>query len=483
MSEEIELKLEADADALAALETSGIFPGDPVILQQRAIYFDTPDHGLRRAGMALRIRHAGRTRIQTLKAEGDSGASLLARAEWERPVDSDTPVLDDTLPVRLPAGAIAPVFEVRVERRVWIVQHDGATVEVALDRGHAVAGERSWPIGEVELELKQGDPAALFALARRIDATAPLRLGVQSKAERGYRLLEGTPAKAFKAEPVAFARDASVADVFRQVIQNGVRQFRLNEAALAERHAAALHQARVALRRLRAAFALFRPVAKGAEARRLRAELRWLGGQFAQARDLDVLLEHAMSATLRRRIAAAREASYDQVQAVLASARARALMRDLVEWSTTGAWLEKDAAHAKPATDLAVAALDRLWRKVRKGGRKLAEADDEARHDLRKTAKKLRYATEFLGPLFHRKRQRRRYRKFLKALEDLLDRLGALNDLATVPRILRELELAADPRAASLLAEREKAPLIAATTEAYAAFIDTKRFWRGSAAD
>ena len=482
MSEEIELKLEADPDALAALEASGLLPGEPAIVRQRAVYFDTPDHGLARAGLALRIRHAGGRRVQTVKAGSGASAGLFARAEWERAVDSDTPILDDTLPVRPlieAAGTIGPVFEVRVERRRWIVQQDGASVELVIDRGEVAAGNRTSPICEIELELMAGQPAALFALARRIDSTAPVRLGVQSKAERGYLLLEGAPAKAFKAEPVALAGDVSAAQAFQQIVQACVRQFRLNEAALPERRAATLHQARVALRRMRAAFAIFKPVIDGPEARRLKTDLRWLAAECAPARDLDVLLERAAAHALRDRIAPARETAYDRAQAALASARARALLLDLAEWSATGAWLEAAAAKPEPAADFAVAALDRLWRTVEKGGRKLARADDEARHAFRKTAKKLRYAAEFLGPLFGRERQRRRYRKFLRRLGALLDTLGALNDLATAPRIVQELGLSGDPRAAALLADGEKAALLAAATEARAALLDSKRFWRG----
>ena len=62
-----------------------------------------------------------------------------------------------------------------------------------LDCGEVVAGERRSPVCEIELELKSGDPAALFAFARRIDAVVPIRLGVLSKAERGYGLADAAP--------------------------------------------------------------------------------------------------------------------------------------------------------------------------------------------------------------------------------------------------------------------------------------------------
>src|SRR3546814_10022518 len=92
-------------------------------------------------------------------------------------VSNDTPVLDDTTPIRAVLGdaadAITPVFEVRIERRTWIISEGGATIELVLDSGEVVAGERTSPICEIELELKQGDPGALFARSEEHTSELP----------------------------------------------------------------------------------------------------------------------------------------------------------------------------------------------------------------------------------------------------------------------------------------------------------------------
>ena len=70
-----------------------------------------------------------------------------------------------------------------------------------------------------------------------------------------------------------------------------IQHYRLNEPlVIATRDAAALHQTRVAMRRLRSAFTLFRPALHGAEYQRLRNELRWFTAQLGDARNLDVYL-------------------------------------------------------------------------------------------------------------------------------------------------------------------------------------------------
>lgn len=479
MAEEIELKLELTSAAADAIEASGLLTGDPETVQQRSIYFDTPDRNLAKAGLSLRIRRSGRKRVQTIKADGASAAGLFARSEWERPVKNDTPILDDTTPIRALLGdavdAIAPAFEVQIERRSWIISENDTTIELVLDRGEAVACDRRSPICEIELELKQGGPAALFAFARRIDAAAPVRLGVRTKAERGYRLT-GPAARMIKAEPVILAGDMTAAQAFRHIVQACMRQFRLNEALLVDRDPGALHQARVALRRLRSAFSIFKPMIGDAGAD-LRDELRWLAAELGDARNLDVLLERARPGPLQDRIAAAREAAYDRVCDVLSSSRVRRLMLDLAEWTAGRDWLSSTDGD-QPAREFAVKALNRFRRKVKREGRELAHADDEARHEVRKDAKKLRYAAEFFASLFERKREKRRTKRFVAALEALQDQLGALNDIVTAPDVLQKLGVTDDPDALRLLARGQKKKLLGKAEDAHEDLLDTKRFWR-----
>ncbi|MCA1408057.1 CYTH domain-containing protein [Ensifer sp. IC3342] len=120
------------------------------------------------------------------------------REEWEQPVASDTPVLDDPQLRALLAGTelkLAPSFEVHVKRHRWNVSEGDAALEVALDVGKVVAADRQAPFCEIEFEIKAGPLTALFALARKADLNTPVRLGVLSKAERGYRLLGPAPSR------------------------------------------------------------------------------------------------------------------------------------------------------------------------------------------------------------------------------------------------------------------------------------------------
>lgn len=485
MGQEIELKLDLAPQAAADFLASDLAAGEPFVLERRATYFDTPDADLRAAGFSLRIRDDVQGRVQIVKAVGASAASLFARPKWEQNVEGDRPVLDDTTPIKAFLGrridALGPLFEVATERRRWSVAWEGARIEVALDRGDIVIGERRTPICEIELELVEGTPAALFSYARTLDRVAPARLGVLSKAERGYRLL-GAAVRAVKAEPVALTADMSVPGAFRIIADGCLRQFRLNEMLLEGGGEEALHQARVALRRLRSALWVFKAILEDDAFGRMKDELKWLAGALGEVRDLDVLLRRCQDEALRKVLADARATAFRAATADLDSPRARALMLDFADWLACGAWhglVSTREIREQPVSDFAAAALDRLRRKVKKGGRDLIDLDDNARHEVRKDAKKLRYTAEFFGSLFDRKRQKRRHGRFLAALEPLQDQLGALNDAAAMPELLARLGLEDDARKAfpsHAIASRRD--VIKAAADAHDALVDTKRFWR-----
>lgn len=484
MNDEIELKLEmspADADRLIGSE---LFANDAKVAKLVSTYFDTSEHAVAKAGYSLRIRRSGKTRIQTIKADGPAAAGLFVRTEWERAVDGDVPVLDHTTPLPTVLGgeaaAVAPLFEVKVERRKWTVVEEGTKIEVVLDRGEAVSGDRSEPICEIELELILGDPSALFGFARKINSVVPVRLGVLTKSERGYRLDAPEPVS-IKAAPSALEADASAADAFKRIIQSCIRQFRMNEALLlAKRDPHALHQARVAIRRMRSAFSIFRPMI-GDDGQGLRDELQWLASMLGDARDVDVLLDRASTGPLSDRIASARDKAYDDLFETLDGHRARAIMLDVAHWVSLGRWTDSeggDVDGGQMVKILAAHVLSRFRRRIKRRGRNLAASDDGARHEVRKDAKKLRYASEFFSPLFSRKREQRRQRRFVAALEELQDHLGALNDLATAPGVLQRLGLGDQVGAADILAgDSGKKKLLRRAEDAHDELFDTKKFW------
>lgn len=477
---EIELKLDVTSEDFETLLASRLL-GEPVdSIKRHETYFDTAENSLEKAGFSLRIRRTGTSLVQTIKATGPS-APLFIRPEWEMPVASLEPALDDAAPLASRFGtivpALCPLFEVDVVRQTWTATENGSHIDVSADRGEVIAGERRLAGCELDLELKDGKPADLFRLARKIGAIIPVAIGVQSKTERGYRLLDAAPV-AIKADLIHLETGHTVGHAFRVIAGSCFRQFRLNETILRRRHSAqeALHQARVALRRLRTAFSVFRPHL-GGEAERLSDAFRWLAHLLGDARDLDVLMAKTTSPASDAKLRQAQNTAQEAALAALSSPQARVLMIDFNEWLQSGDYLQASALD-EPVVDFAARALDKLRRKLKKNGRDLAGLTDDERHQIRKDAKRLRYAAEFFGCLFDDKRGQRRLAHFSDAMERLQDQLGALNDLVTGPQIAARYGLAALEEGEQAYRPRDKAKLIGRSQAALDDLLDAKKFWR-----
>src|SRR5262249_16443371 len=152
----------------------------------------------------------------------------------------------------------------------------GEEIELALDRGSIVAEAGREPVAEAELELKRGAPAALFALARTLAEDLPIKVGRLSKSTRGFALGVASGPRPTYGGEVALEPEMSVGQAFAAVARGCLDQLHGNESALLAGDAAAVHQMRVALRRLRAAISLFGPAVRTAETETVLAEAKWL---------------------------------------------------------------------------------------------------------------------------------------------------------------------------------------------------------------
>ncbi|MFE1599981.1 CYTH and CHAD domain-containing protein [Methylobacterium sp. ID0610] len=506
---ETELKLEFETSDLATLSGHPLLGAAGEEARLTSVYFDTEDRRLSEAGFTLRVRSDGTRHVQTVKGAG-TGAGLFDRPEWEWVIDGAEPDLGPLgeTPVADLLGrkvSLKPLFSAAVERSVRAVERGGSQIEIALDRGRITAidgaPDRIAPISEIEFELKGGTATDLFALARDLGTSVPLRLGVMTKAERGFALLSGRLDRSSKAEPVRLDPAMSAGEAFQAIAQSCLRHMRRNEEALlAHRHAEALHQLRVALRRLRSAFSLFGDLVDDARSPGLRADIKRLSEPFGLARNLDVFLASTLPAERERRpdeagllnlekhLEGERMRAYEAVVTTLNSAEWRLLLIDLVAWLDAGPWLAPGAPRAArrdgPARAFATDELERRRRKVKKRGRNLGELDPHARHEVRIAAKKLRYGAEFFGSLYPKPKAVKRHKTFVGALSDLQDCLGDLNDIATAHTLTETLTRGAPDStvfAAGLTAadtEERAAKLLSAAAKAHATLIDVRPFWR-----
>ena len=264
--------------------------------------------------------------------------------------------------------------------------------------------------------------------------------------------------------------EASGAAVLRHALARGVAGLQADRTAALAGDAEAVHRMRIALRRMRAALRAFRPLLRGeplddarpsaweAHARPAPparaaaglaardARLRALGNALGPARDWDVFLQETLVeaakdlpppsiATLRAAAASRRGAAYAALSRGLDDpARLAGLGEYLGSWADRldrGAFPSLEA----PVTTVAPALLRGMARQVRRRARGIEDASAEALHALRKSVKRLRYATELLGPYA----APHGGRAVVAACRTLQDLLGRVNDAAVTPDLAARL--------------------------------------------
>lgn len=436
---ETELKLDASPAMLLQLRDHPLLAGRDKSVTLVTRYFDTPDGALHRGGAALRLRDGGGGGEQTFKSK-PKGAGALTRGEWNAPANGGAPdpaafpaEVRATIEALLAGSIPQPLATTRIERTTRRLRFGASTIEAAFDFGTIEARDRTEPASELELELVKGTPADLFALAQRLPLGPELAWSIGSKGERGHALALKLPFVALRASELALSREMTVAEGFRAIAWNCLAQLLHNyREVIASGHPDAIHQSRVAIRRLRAAFSLFGDGVADPQTPVLRAEWKAAAAALGPARDLHVLIERIeaadtaqngdQAAELLHRLRGKRAAATRDAQSVLAGTAFQHLLVRFAEW------LERDMPRSdEPLAGFAAAVLSRRRRKLVRA-RPIGKLDDDALHALRIQGKKLRYATEFFAALYPEAEADRR--AFAKALGKLQDALGSVHDLA-----------------------------------------------------
>ncbi|QHE77961.1 CYTH and CHAD domain-containing protein [Hydrogenophaga sp. PBL-H3] len=479
MSQETELKLDVHPHDLPGLLAHPLLKA--VVPRRERLYntyFDTSTLALRAQRMAVRERRVGRQTLLTVKTAGQSVGGLSQRGEWEAPsrpgaFDFASLVEDAALAEQLASVAwqLVPVFRTDFTRRSWVLQHGPARVEVALDQGFIATGNAQGnhrqPILELELELLDGpvdallDLAHTLALGPRGQASSALRLlpANRSKAERGYALFMGERLQPVRASALQLQAGMHPVQAFRAAALSCLTHLQANEAGVLHPGLEGtlpdpefVHQARVALRRLRTGLRIFRAHLPRRFAAHWAGEWKALTNQLGDARNWDVFATEWLPELMAN----------DPGSTGMADTSAQALL-DWVQDQRRAAWRRAADAlgsreHAlrllaftravlclQPAdrsagdadtghglADWAQATLRERHATLRVQARAARRMGPEGRHALRIALKKLRYAQEFLASVLPPKRVARS----TAVLAEAQALLGQLNDLAVAHTLL-----------------------------------------------
>src|SRR5262245_7984781 len=515
---EIELKLRVAPGDVSVLQNHPHFASvlhNPTRETLNSVYFDSDNHFLRDQGLTLRVRHIGDKRIQTIKTTSER-FDWFERLEWEQAIEGDQPdltrVADATLGPILTEDvrkALKPVFETRIERTAYHLNGNETDIFMAIDEGQVVTADSSCPVSEIELELKHGNAPELFKVARAISDVVPVQLDVKSKAERGYDLIDNRPAAIERAYNPKLSAGMTAGRAFTLIGRACLRHLVANVPATINRDTEAHHQMRVALRRLRAAISLFLDFVSDDRIDVINTELRWLAGEFGQARDLDTFIIETLWPMRRRHpdqpglvsvgrmFARQRLKGYRRAQDAVQSARFRTLVLDTAEWVEAGPWSTSEdplirARSEMPIEIHAAEQLSRRRKRLRRKGAKIAKLSPAQLHSLRIQVKKTRYAAEFFSGTYSGRKSARRCKRILKSLGQLQNYLGGTNDIVTRKALFADIIASPSSRltaeqnrhrayAAGLIIGDQQAKietLLDSARKAHFRFSRAKIFWR-----
>jgi len=428
----------------------------------RTTYYDSKDTKLRHAHLELRVRKQGRQFIQTVKSNDVANGAVSERGEWEDLIQGSKPRLDAPqsgvqVRGRVVPEDLHPLFSTIVQRSVLMLSpRRGTEIEAAIDRGEIHCNGRDAPISEIELELKRGEREALWDVALRLLDAVPCRIDAFSKSERGYRLARAAGIKSAIAHPGPFplpldpqmTLDTALQVAGRHLLGTIIR----NEAAALENVTEAIHQMRVTARRLRAVLATAQKIIPQKQYRWANEELRWIARELGPARNWDVFVVELLdpvNATLSgqsdlniftKTVEHERRRARDHVREVILSRRYTESLMRLSRWFDASGWREQSVAPdlaqlMAPLRDVAPKLLSRLHRKAMKRARHFASLSPSDRHRLRIALKKLRYAIDFLAPLY----KKGDVEKYLDRMKLLQDDLGHANDVRSAQSLIASL--------------------------------------------
>lgn len=390
---------------------------------------------LLKQGLALRAMPRGGRRLCALRP---SNTFHLPGT----PFPADTVLPAETEPEQGGGAMLQPVAA--YAGRLQHAAADASGVALRLRAGTLRAGSAAQPVALLMLE---GPPGAVFDLAAALSADLPLLPAPAGLDEAARDLLRGSPAPARRGGP-----DLGEAGIVEEALSLALGH--AAGALLAQMPRAhpgegpeGVHQLRVATRRLRSTLRVFRPVLDGSALRTLDGILRDFARMLGEAREWDVFIAGLAAeitaalgpdrrwGRLLRAAGQRRLAAYGALREMLEGPGFRSLVWRMVRLAALREWQDGTgetptggaAAEAPALRPWAATILGKRHRKLLKGGRKMEDLSDEALHELRLEAKRLRYAAELFAPLWPGKASRR----FLKRLAQLQEALGLSNDAVT----------------------------------------------------
>ncbi len=466
---EREVKLEVDPDfALPDLPTAVGAVERRSEQHLRTAYFDTREFRLWRRGITFRHRmgEESGTGTWTLKLPGSSEGQLLDRTEltWTGPRLS---VPDEAARVLLGITRRSPLSQIveLVTTRRRLILHDPAGMpraEIDDDTVTVVGGTRTGlQFRQIELEIGDGGQDLVGPVTKAL-----MKAGARSGGEQKLAMAVDLPEPSQGRAEVRLDRASPVGDVVRFSIASALDRLLDNDYLLrldpADPPVEAVHQARVATRRLRSELKLLEAALADDWVRHVRDELRWLGTALGRVRDIDVLapvlegdgdgspFDREGRRELRSTLGEQRKAHSRALAVSLADSRYLTLLDQLDRAARRPPFEDQGSGKSSrpplsywPASAILPKLVRRRWKALRKGVRKGGRSpSDRELHRMRIRSKEVRYAGETAIPVIGKPA-----RRTARAAEAAQTVLGDHHDAVGAEEWLRSRAMQGPPAA------------------------------------
>ena len=442
---EVERKFDAAAGGTAVLDAVETMTGTAGIAAASwhgeqlldAVYYDTADLRLIRAGITLRRRTGGEDAGWHLKLPAGADTRDEIRLPLDAPgshpavgADSGTAGgltatpharADGAVPEELAAlvrayargAALAAVMHIQTSRRVLRLL-DGAgriLAEIAADHvsAESAGGSAATSWDEIEAELVTGGPALLTAIDTQLRRAGARPAAAATKLQRA---LAGRLPAARAAQEPPLTRHSPAGEVVLAYVRDQVAAISRYDPLVRRDEPDAVHQMRVATRRTRSALQAFGSILEREATRPLCAELKWLAATLGQARDSEVMLDRLtadlaaippalISGPVQARITAHFTAELAQAgTTALAALDGQRYLRLLDELDALLADPPLTPLAKRPAGKVLAKPVRRAARRLQRALAAVPDAQDRdtAIHEARKATKRARYAAEAAMP-------------------------------------------------------------------------------------
>lgn len=421
------------------------------VYKQRLLahYYDTEDFQLAQQSIALRLRLEQGHWIQTLKYKTEQH---IERFEFESDLGKKKqPKLNlgvyqdhfDELPTLLTTPDAAQNFQIKfstdVERVSKILLFNQSEIEVCLDIGHLVFQNEKLRIFELEFELVQGTIHDLIRCIEPWMNKYQLWLDTRSKSQRGdLHLQQQDVLLPQYAEPILLDQEMTTNSAVQLILNNTFKHFLPNATALASGsyNSEHVHQARVAIRRMRSALKSYAHLVHNISPH-WAAQLRIIFQSLGHARDTDAiretLLPQLQQAGCTHLDIPNAENYHNQIMWIFQSVETNQLILELMDYMTSEPSLKNKKE--KPFIKYAEKILKKTHQQIADDIGHFSQLEDEEKHMLRKRFKHLRYNIEFVRSLYRKKA----VKHYLTAIKPIQELLGQYNDLLVAEQFFHEL--------------------------------------------